>query len=220
LREDRYTDRETEDTMKTFHKFRVRWEERRVHDVEIEVEASELEHYSFNDAEPQDALSEAFKDGAIDLPRDEDPSWPSDDNYWPAAQADIELVSTRREPEPGDYEDSGWYVFYAPGRVEHGKRFRVLKTIFAPENGDGDGDDYPRWKVEFQDRSWAYAWRDEIQDYFQRSETALQVMIDHYFPERMMVFYPEAKTTLAAVEDKNGDMWRVWADGDTEQYTR
>lgn len=48
---------------------------------------------------------------------------------------------------------------------------------------------------------------------------AVYAMVEHHFPERLDAFY--SKTTgLAAVEDTDGNMWRVWPDGDIEVYRR
>jgi hypothetical protein len=47
----------------------------------------------------------------------------------------------------------------------------------------------------------------------------IDAVIFSKFPERLMTFYT-TDDIMAAVEDKNGDMWRVWPDGDTERYKR
>lgn len=48
---------------------------------------------------------------------------------------------------------------------------------------------------------------------------AVAAMVDHHFPERLDTFYSES-TGLAAVEDTDGNLWRVWPDGDIEVYRR
>ena len=48
---------------------------------------------------------------------------------------------------------------------------------------------------------------------------AVEAMVEHHFPERLDTFY-SATTGLAAVEDTDGNMWRVWPDGDIEVYRR
>jgi hypothetical protein len=48
---------------------------------------------------------------------------------------------------------------------------------------------------------------------------AVAAMVEHHFPERLDTFYSES-TGLAAVEDTDGNMWRVWPDGDIEVYRR
>lgn len=48
---------------------------------------------------------------------------------------------------------------------------------------------------------------------------AVEAMVDHHFPERLDTFY-SATTGLAAVEDTDGNMWRVWPDGNIEVYKR
>lgn len=50
-------------------------------------------------------------------------------------------------------------------------------------------------------------------------QEAIEAMVEHHFPERLDVFYSPA-TGLAAVEDKEGNMWRVWPDGNMELYRR
>lgn len=49
--------------------------------------------------------------------------------------------------------------------------------------------------------------------------TALDTVIEKHFPDRLMTFY-HVSGSIAAVEAANGDMWRVWDDGDTEHYSR
>lgn len=48
---------------------------------------------------------------------------------------------------------------------------------------------------------------------------AVEAMVEHHFPERLDTFYSRT-TGLIAVEDKDGNMWRVWPDGDIEVYRR
>lgn len=48
----------------------------------------------------------------------------------------------------------------------------------------------------------------------------LDAVINRWFPENLGVFYAPGTFELAAVEDTAGNMWRVWADGDTQEYTR
>jgi len=48
---------------------------------------------------------------------------------------------------------------------------------------------------------------------------AVEALVQHHFPERLDTFY-SATTGLAAVEDTDGNMWRVWPDGDIEVYKR
>jgi hypothetical protein len=48
----------------------------------------------------------------------------------------------------------------------------------------------------------------------------LDQRINRLFPSHQQVFYIEGNNDLAAVEDYDGNMWRVWADGDAEKYTR
>lgn len=48
---------------------------------------------------------------------------------------------------------------------------------------------------------------------------ATRAMVAHHFPERLDAFYSPT-TGLAAVEDKDGNMWRVWPDGNIEIYRR
>jgi hypothetical protein len=48
---------------------------------------------------------------------------------------------------------------------------------------------------------------------------AVEAMVEHHFPDRLDTFY-SSTTGLAAVEDKDGNMWRVWPDGDLEVYRR
>jgi len=50
-------------------------------------------------------------------------------------------------------------------------------------------------------------------------QEAIEVMVAHHFPERLDEFYSPT-TGLAAVEDKDGNMWRVWPDGNIEVYRR
>lgn len=47
----------------------------------------------------------------------------------------------------------------------------------------------------------------------------LDEVINRHFPDRLDTFY-SVSTGLAAVEDKDGHMWRVWPDGDIEVYRR
>lgn len=46
----------------------------------------------------------------------------------------------------------------------------------------------------------------------------LDKVINKWFPKRLGTFYEENNNDLAAVEDMDGNMWRVWADGDTQKY--
>jgi hypothetical protein len=47
----------------------------------------------------------------------------------------------------------------------------------------------------------------------------LDRVINRHFPNRLLTFYNEDPNfEVAAIEDHNGDMWRVWADGDTQRY--
>jgi hypothetical protein len=48
---------------------------------------------------------------------------------------------------------------------------------------------------------------------------AVEAMVQHHFPERLDAFYSPT-TGLAAVEDTDGNMWRVWPDGNIEVYRR
>lgn len=47
----------------------------------------------------------------------------------------------------------------------------------------------------------------------------LDEVINRHFPNRLLTFYTEGSFDVAAVEDHEGNMWRVWADGDTQKYT-
>lgn len=47
----------------------------------------------------------------------------------------------------------------------------------------------------------------------------LDAVINRHFPNRLLTFYIEGSDDLAAVEDHNGNMWRVWADGNTQKYS-
>jgi hypothetical protein len=47
----------------------------------------------------------------------------------------------------------------------------------------------------------------------------LNAVINRHFPTRLGTFYIEGSDELAAVEDRYGNMWRVWADGDTQKYS-
>ncbi|QFG12773.1 hypothetical protein PBI_MIMI_299 [Arthrobacter phage Mimi] len=66
---------------------------------------------------------------------------------------------------------------------------------------DGTKNDHPEW--------------------FQKHPTKaeLDVVINRHFPNRLLTFYMEDDNwDVAAVEDHDGNMWRVWADGDTQKY--
>lgn len=47
----------------------------------------------------------------------------------------------------------------------------------------------------------------------------LDAVINKHFPNRLLTFYREDSNDVAAVEDSDGNMWRVWADGDTQKYS-
>ena len=47
----------------------------------------------------------------------------------------------------------------------------------------------------------------------------LDQVINKHFPNRLLTFYlPDDNYDVAAVENCDGSMWRVWADGDTQKY--
>lgn len=49
----------------------------------------------------------------------------------------------------------------------------------------------------------------------------LNAVIEKHFPNRLLTFYTEAmenNNEVAAVEDADGRMYRVWADGDSQPY--
>ena len=51
------------------------------------------------------------------------------------------------------------------------------------------------------------------------SKDTLDAVIRHHFPDASQVFYAAGGNfQIAAVEDREGDMWRVWSDGDTQRY--
>lgn len=57
-------------------------------------------------------------------------------------------------------------------------------------------------------------------DWFEKRPTRaeLDAVINRHFPNRLLTFYMEGDNDVAAVEDHDGNMWRVWADGDTQKY--
>lgn len=57
-----------------------------------------------------------------------------------------------------------------------------------------------------------------VPEFTEDTPRPVDAVITRHFPDALSVFY--SSPDYAAVEDKNGDMWRVWADGDTERYPR
>lgn len=57
---------------------------------------------------------------------------------------------------------------------------------------------------------------DDVDKVWTREE--LDAVINKWFPERLGTFYLEGSNELAAIETMDGKMWRVWADGDTQDY--
>lgn len=60
----------------------------------------------------------------------------------------------------------------------------------------------------------------ELLTEFPATKEDVDLIINRHFPNRLATFYSLEGYEVAAVEDAKGNMWRVWADGDTEQYTR
>lgn len=199
--------------MKTFHTFLVQWEERLIHHAEIEVDLGV--YFKAEGAEIESVLRDAFMDGTFDLPVDSNPQPPADDGYWPAAHAKIDLLSTRREPEPGDKMKTKRAQYLRAGDVIYGVEPLTVETVQVV---DGDV------MVHLQGTERAYNIRYEVDDEVEVkgewTREELDEVIERLFPGRLGTFYSEDSYYLAAVEDANGDMWRVWADGDTESYGR
>jgi hypothetical protein len=106
------------------------------------------------------------------------------------------------------------YTFRDKGNARDGQQFRVI--AYLEPNAEHDD----AWFIRFEDGGEAIATADQVDEYL-RTREAVDAMIEHHIPNRLMVFYPDGgDQRIAAVEDADGNMWRIWSDGASEYYAR
>ena len=119
-------------------------------------------------------------------------------------------------------EYSNVSVFFQPG-----------KHVTVYINQDGADGEVPNWNNcnEFgngKDEEDAWRWAlgaafgpadDEFSAFplTHNKTIAVRVLVEHHFPQALDVFY-STQTELAVVEDKEGDLWQVFADGTLKVY--
>lgn len=103
-----------------------------------------------------------------------------------------------------DYAVLSASTVYPPGRAEE-----VLTLVERPGLSARGINDVRRFTWEPDDDL-------EVEGEWTRVE--LDAVIQKFFPDRLGTFYAEGSWYIAAVEDYAGDMWRVWADGNTQLY--
>lgn len=103
--------------------------------------------------------------------------------------------------------------------------YKQAADLFDPNTVlDIDKDEYARGVTELvtnllgMDNADKYEVAKIISENTLTPRARLDRVINRHFPNRLLTFYLEGSDELAAVEDNNGHMWRVWADGDTQKY--
>lgn len=104
--------------------------------------------------------------------------------------------------------------------------YKQAADLFDPNTVlDIEKDEYARGVVELVTRLLGMDSDDKeevaaiISEQTMTNRAKLDRVINRHFPHRLLTFYTEnGPDEVAAVEDHNGDMWRVWADGDTQRY--
>ena len=103
--------------------------------------------------------------------------------------------------------------------------YKQAADLFDPNTVlDIDKDEYARGVTELvtnllgMDNADKYEVAKIISEHTLTPRARLDRVINSHFPNRLLTFYLEYSDELAAVEDNNGHMWRVWADGDTQKY--
>lgn len=103
--------------------------------------------------------------------------------------------------------------------------YKQAADLFDPNTVlDIDKDEYARGVTELvtnllgMDNADKYEVATVISENTLTPRARLDRVINRHFPNRLLTFYLEGSDELAAVEDNNGHMWRVWADGDTQKY--
>lgn len=104
--------------------------------------------------------------------------------------------------------------------------YKQAADLFDPDTTlDNEHDEYARGVVELTMNLLGMDSDDKediartISERTMTPRARLDAVIDRHFPNRLLTFYIEGSDDLAAVEDQYGNMWRVWADGDTRKYS-